>query len=78
MNVVELGADSKRLLIEIRDRLPVAPASPAEFDPAPLVTPAGLAVWVEPFQRLTVWLPESMPGPQGEHWRRVYVKGMGE
>jgi len=78
MNVVELGADSKRLLIEIRDRLPAATTPPAAPDGLvrwEIFGPreqAVLVAWVTPGNQVA-WTRKDAP-PNAPSWRPIYVR----
>ena len=75
VQVMELGTDSKRLLIEIRDRLPAAtpPPLPADVRPWEIFGPREQAVlhaWVG-LDNQVVWIKRG--GLAAEGYRRLYV-----
>lgn len=77
MEMFELGADSKRLLMEIRDRLPAATtpsAVPDAFQPWEIFgarSQSVLVAWADA-RGDTVWLPRGVAAP-ADH-RRLYVR----
>lgn len=74
MQTFELGADSKRLLIEIRDRLPATtPPPPADVQPWEIFGPreqAVLAAWLTPDNQVA-WVKKGMVPKNG--LRPLYV-----
>ena len=75
MQTFELGADSKRLLIEIRDRLPATtPPPPADVRPWEIFGPREQAVlhaWLTPGNTVS-WVKKGIV--PGNGLRRLYVE----
>ena len=75
MQTFELGADSKRLLIEIRDRLPATTTPPpADVRPWEIFGPREQAVlwaWLGPDNQVA-WVKRGEQ-PAAKGYRRLYV-----